>query len=75
MNITKCDANEVGRSCGPGTVMLKRDCTDGTNDLCKNIETDKNVSCVEANVPLPDCKGNGNGVIKTRKALALDTIQ
>lgn len=56
-NVTNCLPNNIEKSCGPGTVIMTRDCTDGSNDLCQNIETRKNVSCEEAELALPDCKG------------------
>ena len=65
INITDCAANGMGTSCGPGTIMLKRNCTDGTKDVCKNTMTQKNVSCKEANVPLPECKGTIYDAINT----------
>ena len=67
INITDCAANGMGKSCGPGTVMLKRNCTDGTKDVCKNIMTQHNVSCEEANVPLPECKGAIYDAINTNE--------
>ena len=56
-NITNCVANATDKSCGPGTVVLNRDCTDGTIDLCSDIETVRNVSCQDFNMTLPDCEG------------------
>ena len=56
-NTTSCKATGHDKTCGPGFVILNRNCTDGTYDLCQNIPIQKNVSCVVANIPLSDCSG------------------
>ena len=66
-NITNCVAVDKKKSCGNGTVVLKRDCTDGTKDLCTNFQNEKHVSCDEADISLPVCKGSLNEMIRIQK--------
>ena len=57
INDGDCAANDDDKSCGPGTIWQKRNCTDGTTDKCDDIETERTISCKEAGVALPDCEG------------------
>ena len=57
-NFTSCVPIGDNKSCGPGTVVLEQECIDGTKDLCKHHTIKKTVSCKDAYISLPDCKGN-----------------
>ena len=70
-NITNCVAVDKNKSCGNGTVVLKRACTNGTKDLCTNFQNEKIISCDEADISLPACKGNLNGMIRIQKQLSM----
>ena len=56
--VANCSANGTDKSCGPGTTLMIRNCTNGTKNLCNNVNTEKNISCQAAKIPLPDCKGS-----------------
>ena len=54
INDGPCNSNGEDPTCGPGTQLQKRTCTDGT-DICPDEETQKTVTCAEAGTQLPQC--------------------
>ena len=65
-NIGNCSAVGDDKGCGPGTVVRKRSCEDGTIHKCEDIDLqDDAVNCEDAGIPLPACsKTVGNWTTK-----------
>ena len=51
--------------CGDGILKQTRECKDGTTAKCSDIETERNISCQQAGINLPECPGRLiDGIIK-----------
>ena len=47
-------------TCGDGFQKQTRDCKDGTTLKCTNIELERNISCQDAGIELPQCPSRLN---------------
>lgn len=53
----ECTASGKDSSCGPGTQLQKRTCTDGTVEKCNDADKQRTVTCSVPGTKLPDCSG------------------
>ena len=44
-------------NCGPGNATQTRTCTNGTSEHCSLADMERTVSCKQAGISLPECKG------------------
>ena len=55
-----CEASGDDKTCGPGSQLQKRTCTDGSTDPCQSpSDTDRTIKCSEAGTELPKCVAKG----------------
>ena len=50
-----CVALEEGKTCGPGLQKQTRTCINCTTDKSTDVDTMKNISCMDAGTALPKC--------------------
>ena len=51
-----CDGKGDDPTCGKGSQVQTRDCTDGTVDKCMDDEKQRTITCEDAGTELPDCR-------------------
>ena len=54
-NEGSCKGEGEDLTCGPGTQVQRRTCTDGTIDMCTDDENQRTVTCEVAGTALPVC--------------------
>ena len=52
-----CNGQGDDPTCGSGTQVQKRTCTDGTVEKCTDADKQRTVTCAVAGTKLPDCSG------------------
>ena len=65
-NEGECKASGAVATCGPGTQLQKRSCTDGTVETCTAEDKHRTVTCKDADSELPKCPGKSAIVTKSR---------
>ena len=45
------------KTCGPGYQNQKRECKDGTIDICEPEDMNRKITCEQADTTLPPCQG------------------
>ena len=65
-NEGECKASGAVSTCGPGTQLQKRSCTDGTVETCTAEDKHRTITCKDADSELPKCPGKSAIVTKSR---------